>query len=92
MNNALVGFLGLAGIIHVFLVVIPLKDTLQASISAGSKLGWCLFLVLLPFIGAFVFHRCFASGAYQGDTYEISAAEERARSGTLSPDDRDQGN
>ena len=87
MTKALFGFLVLVGSIHLFLIVIPVKDTLQAPISAKSKLAWCLFLILLPIIGAFIFHRWFKSGAYQGKTYEISAADERARSGTLSPDD-----
>lgn len=89
MSKALIGFLAVIGIIHLFLIVIPIKDTLRAPISAGSKAAWCLFLILLPIIGAFVFHRWFKSGAYQGENYEISAAEERARSGTLSPDDQD---
>ena len=89
MSKPLIGFLAVIGIVHLFLIVIPLKDTLQASISTKSKAAWCLFLILLPIIGAFVFHRWFKSGAYQGKNYEISAAEERARSGTLSPDDND---
>ena len=89
MSKALIGFLVVFGSFHLFLIVIPLRDTLRASISTGSKLAWCLFLALLPFIGAFVFHRWFRSGIYRGEKYEISAAEERARSGTLSPDDRD---
>ena len=89
MSKSLIGFLAVIGMVHLFLIVIPIKDTLQASISTKSKLAWCLFLVLLPIIGAFVFHRWFKSGAYQGKNYEISAAEERARSGTLSPGDND---
>ncbi len=89
MSNALIGFAAVAGILHLFLVVVPLKDTLLAPISARSKTAWSLFLLLLPFVGAFVFHRYFRSGAYQGETYEISAAEERARSGTLAPDERE---
>ena len=89
MSRSLIGFLAVIGIIHLFLIVIPLKDTLQASISKKSKLAWCLFLLLLPVIGAFVFHRWFKSGAYQGENYEISPADERARSGTLSPGDDD---
>jgi hypothetical protein len=89
MSKALIGFLAVVGIIHLILVVIPIKDTVQAPISVKSKLVWCLFLILLPIIGAFVFHRWFKSGAYQGKNYEISAADERARSGTLAPDDND---
>ena len=89
MTKALIGFLAVTGIVHLFLIVIPLKDTIQAPISIKSKVSWCLFLIFLPIIGAFVFHRLFKSGAYQGKSYEISAAEERARSGTLSPDDHE---
>ena len=89
MSKALIGFLAIVGIVHLFLIAIPIKDTLQAHISAKSRVAWCLFLILLPVIGAFVFHRWFKSGAYQGKNYEISPAEERARSGTLSPDDKD---
>jgi hypothetical protein len=89
MSKALIGLLAVIGIIHLFLIVIPIKDTLQSPISLKSKVAWCFFLASLPVIGAFVFHRWFKSGAYQGSNYEISPAEERARSGTLSPDDND---
>lgn len=89
MSKALIGFLGLLGAVHLFLIVIPLRDTLRAPISIRSKLAWCAFLLLLPLLGAWVFHRWFRSGVYHGESWEISAAEERARSGTLSPDDRD---
>ena len=85
----MIGFLAVFGSFHLFLIAIPLRDTLRASISARSKFAWSLFLLLLPLIGAWVFHRWFRSGLYHGERYEISAAEERARSGTLSPDDRD---
>ncbi len=89
MSNALIGFIAVIAILHLFLVVVPLKDTLRARISTQSKFAWSLFLLLLPLVGAFVFQRLFRSGAYQGENYEISAAEERARSGTLAPDDRE---
>ena len=89
MNTSLIGFIAVAGIFHLFLIVLPLKDTLQAPISLKSKIFWFCFLVFLTFVGAFVFHRQFNSGAYQGETYEISAAEERARAGTFAPDDGD---
>jgi uncharacterized membrane protein YjfL (UPF0719 family) len=89
MTKALIGFFAVIGIVHLFLIVIPLKDSLQASIPIKSKAFWCSFLMLLPIIGAFVFHCLFKSGAYQGKNDEISAAEERARSGTLSPDDNE---
>ena len=49
----------------------------------------CLFLIFLPVIGVFDFRRWFTSGAYQENNYEISATDERARSGTLSLDDND---
>jgi hypothetical protein len=89
MTKALIGFLAEIGIVHLFLVVIPLKDTIQSTISIKSKVFWCSFLIFLPVIGAFVFHRLLKSGAYQGKNYEISAAEERARTGSLSPDDKE---
>ena len=83
------GFLIVFGIIHILFVIIPLLHTLRASISIKSKLIWCGFLVFLPFVGVFIFHRKFDSGLYKGTTYEINAADERARAGTLAPQDND---
>ena len=49
MSNALIGFAAVGGILHLFLVAVPLKDTLLAPISARSKAAWSLFLLLLPY-------------------------------------------
>ena len=89
MSDALVGFLIFAGIIHFFLVLIPVIGTIKSVISVQSKLAWCLFLLLLPFIGVAIFHYYFRSSIFRGKIYQISAEEERSRSGTLAPDDND---
>ncbi len=89
MSSALIGFLGVFGFLHILLVIVPITRTLRAPISGKSKLVWCVFLIILPFIGVALFHFRFRSSLFQGEAYEISAAEERARSGTLAPDDRD---
>lgn len=90
MSNAITGFMVIFGVSHCLLVAIPIANTLQASISARSKLFWSLFLLLLPLAGVAIFHFRYRSSLFQGKTYEISAAEERARSGTLAPRDHDQ--
>ena len=89
MSDALVGFLIFAGIIHFFLVLIPVIGTIKSVISVQSKLAWCLFLLLLPLIGVAIFHYYFRSSIFRGKKYQISAEEERSRSGTLAPDDND---
>jgi len=89
MSNALIGFLVLFGISHLLLIAIPIINTLKASISGKSKTFWCLFLLLLPFLGVAAFHYRYKSSLFQGKPYERSAAEERASSGTLAPDDHD---
>ena len=89
MSQALIGFISVVLIIHLILIAVPLRDTLRSGISTVSKTLWCLFLLLLPIVGAVVFHYRFRSGLYHGPAYERSAAEERAASGTLAPDDRD---
>ncbi len=89
MGNALLGFLIVFSVFHLLLVAIPIMNTLKGSISGKSKLFWCLFLILLPFIGAATFHFRYRASLFHVKTYEISAAEERARSGTLAPRDDD---
>lgn len=89
MSNVVIGFLVVGGVVHVLLIAIPLANTLQAQISWKSRTFWSLFLLCLPLVGVALFHFRFRSSLFQGKVYEISAAEERARSGTLSPDDRD---
>ena len=89
MNNALLGFLIIFIPIHVLLIAIPISHTLRKDISAKSKMLWCGFLLFVPVLGAGVFHFKFRTSLFQGTAYEISAAEERARSGTLAPRDDD---
>jgi hypothetical protein len=90
MNNALIGFLVVLLPLHLLLIAIPVMRTLRANISGKSKLTWCAFLILLPFVGAALFHFKYRASLFQGKGYEISAAEERARSGTLAPRDHDE--
>lgn len=89
MSDALTGFLIWIGIIHFFLVLIPVIGTIKSKISVQSKLAWCLFLLLLPLIGVAVFHFYFRSSVFRGKVHEISAEEERSRSGTMAPRDHD---
>ena len=89
MSNALIGVLALLGSVHCVLVVVPVVQTLRASISAQSKIAWCLFLLLIPFIAVAIFHFRFRASLFQGKSWQISAADERARSGTLAPRDDD---
>jgi hypothetical protein len=89
MNNTLFGFLVVFIPLHVLLVAIPIMHTWRATISVQSKLLWCIFLLCLPFIGVAVFHFKYRSSLFGGKQYQRSAAEERAASGTLAPDDRD---
>ena len=87
MNTAFFGFLVVIVPLHLLLIAIPIKDTLRSAISLKSKLVWIGFLVLLPLIGVLIFHYKYKTGLFQGRVYEVNAAEERARSGTLAPDD-----
>ena len=88
-GNALIGVLFFFTIIHVILIVVPLANTLRAPISGQSKLAWCAFLVLLPFIGIAWFHFRFRSSLFRGKPYEPSAHELGARNWSDSPNDRD---
>jgi hypothetical protein len=90
MNNALTGFLLVFGISHFLLIAVPFLNTLQAPISAKSKILWCLFLLFIPLVAVAIFHFRYKASLFQGKAYEISAAEERARSGTLAPRDHDE--
>ena len=89
MSKEMIGFLTVFAGFHLVLVCIPVINTLRTRISIKSKLFWCAFLLLLPIVGAYVFHRRFRSSLFQDKPYEISAAEERARSGTRAPRDDD---
>ena len=89
MDSAVIGFLGLLGIAHLLLIVIPLGTTLKASISIQSKLAWCAFLIFLPFIGAALFHFRYRTSLFHGKPYEPSAHELGARNWSDSPDKRE---
>ena len=89
MSKVLIGFLTVFGIAHFLLIAVPFIDTLQASISWKSKIFWCFFLLFVPLLGVAIFHFRYKTSLFQGKVYEISAAEERARSGTLAPRDHD---
>ena len=89
MDNALVGFLAVFGFLHILLIAVPLVSVFRSSISTNSKLFWCVFVIFLPLIGVAIMHFRYRTSLFQGKPYEISAAEERARSGTLSPHDHD---
>lgn len=89
MDKALTGFLGVFGILHLLLVVVPVTTTLRASISGKSKILWCAFLVLLPFIGVAVFHFRFRTSLFLGRTWEPSPHDLGARKPHHSSNDRD---
>ena len=89
MDKALIGFLGLFGILHLLLVVVPITTTLRATISGKSKLLWCAFLVFLPFIGAALFHFRFRTSLFSGKVWEPSPHDLGARNPHDSTKDRD---
>ncbi|MCP4766440.1 MAG: hypothetical protein GY875_09220 [Gammaproteobacteria bacterium] len=89
MDKAWLGFFILFISVHVLLIVIPITHTLRATISTKSKLLWCGFLIFVPFLGAGLFHFKYRASLFLGKKYQRSAAEERASSGTLAPDDHD---
>ena len=75
MSKTIIGILAVAGIFHLILIIVPILDTLRASISGKSKLIWCAFLVLFPFIGVAIFHFRFRSSVYQGKPYEPTSPD-----------------
>ena len=81
MSSALIGILGLLAIVHLLLVIIPIIHTIRAPISGRSKLAWYAFLLLLPFIGVFYFHRKFRLSLFLGKKYEPSSRDVGAPSG-----------
>jgi hypothetical protein len=89
MDNTLIGFLGVFGILHLLLVVVPITTTLRASISGKSKILWCAFLVFLPFIGVALFHFRFRTSLFQGKTWEPSPHDLGVRKPHDSSNDRD---
>ena len=87
MGKEWIGILGVLGIFHLVLVVVPVVETLKSGLSLKSRLAWSLFLLLTPFVGVALFHFRYRSSLFRGEGWNISAADERARSGTLAPDD-----
>lgn len=65
MSNFFIGILGLILIPHLILIVVPIVETLKAPILGRSKTFWCLFLILLPFIGAAIFHFRYRASLFQ---------------------------
>ncbi|NKB76406.1 MAG: hypothetical protein GKR96_05010 [Gammaproteobacteria bacterium] len=89
MSSAVIGFLVVFGIVHMMLITIPILDVVKAPFSLRDRLIWVLLLLLLPVIGVGLYRFIYRSSLSNGTGYEVSAAEERARSGTLSPQDSD---
>lgn len=74
MSNALKGILILVAILHFILIVVPVLETLYASISKKSKMFWCAFLILLPFAGAAIFHFRYRASLFQEDSHTTKRA------------------
>ena len=74
MSNALKGFLILLAISHFMLIVIPVLNTLYASISKKSKMFWCAFLIFIPFVGAAVFHFRYRASLFQEESHTTKRA------------------
>ena len=89
MENAVIGFLVFFGIFHLLLIAIPIGTTLRAPISGQSKILWCAFLILAPFIGAALFHFRYRSSLFRGKPYQPSAHDLGARNWRDSPDNRE---
>jgi glucan phosphoethanolaminetransferase (alkaline phosphatase superfamily) len=89
MDKALIGFLVIFMILHLLLVVVPITTTLRANISGKSKILWCAFLALLPFIGVALFHFRFRSSLFLGKTWEPSPHDLGVRNPHDSTNDRD---
>jgi hypothetical protein len=89
MSKAVIGVFAIVSIFHLLLVIVPIMNVLRASISPKSKLSWCLFLVLLPFIGVAVFHFCFRSSLFQDKGYEPTSQDLGAPPSGFSREDKD---
>ena len=87
MSKEWIGVLAVLGAFHLVLVVVPIVEVFKSKLSFESRLAWSLFLLLTPFLGVGLFHFRYRSSLFRGEGWNISAADERARSGTLAPDD-----
>ena len=85
MNNVILGIVAFFGFWHLFLILIPIRNVLRAKIPAKSRIVWCSILVLIPFIGVVIMHFLYGTGLFHRTLYQVSAVDERARSGTLAP-------
>ena len=74
MSNAIKGVLILIAITHFMLIVIPIVNTLYASISRKSKMFWCAFLIFLPFVGVALFHFRYRVSLFQEESHETKRA------------------
>ena len=89
MDKAMIGFLIVFGFLHLLLIILPISTTLRASISVKSKIFWCVFLVILPFVGVAFFHFRFRSSLFMGKPYEPSPHDLGVRNPPDSPNDKD---
>ena len=89
MDNTIPGALVFFGFWHLFLIVIPFRNVARGTISLKSRIAWCALLVFIPFIGVSVMHFLYGTGLFQRTLYEVNSADERARLGTLAPNDHD---
>ena len=89
MDNTLVGILVFFGFWHLFLIAVPLRNVMRAKISLQSRIAWCAILLLIPFLGVVIMHFLYGTGLFYRSLYEVSADDERARSGTRAPRDDD---
>ena len=74
MSNAWKGVLIFVAVSHFMLIVIPVLNTLYASISNKSKLFWCSFLIFLPYIGAAIFHFRYRDSLFQEEDHKTKHA------------------
>ncbi len=68
MSNALKGVLILIAVSHFMLIIIPVLNTIYASISIKSKAFWCAFLIFLPFVGIGIFHFRYRDSLFQDES------------------------
>lgn len=87
MDRTILGIVVFFGFWHLFLIAIPLRNVLRTRISTPSKIAWCAILVLIPFLGVVIMHFLYGTGLFYRSLYQVDAASERARSGTLAPRD-----
>ena len=85
MDSTTIGILVFFGFWHLFMIAIPLRNVMRAKISPPSRIVWCAILILIPFLGVVIMHFLYGTGLFYRSLYQVSSADERARSGTLAP-------